>query len=745
MSLSHQQAWDYLQAAADGLLGVTEQTELQHHLASCSQCRAYASDLDRLEAVLAQSLQARWPRARLNDPKLRSSVARVQDRLGRKHWLQRVYDSAQAVAWAGLTLALFIAVAWLFRTVTPQLATTPMKSATPVPTATPAPTLTPEAIVELVTPTAETTREHADTLTLCIGSEPNTLYLYGGGLLAARHIHEAIYDGPIDNRSFGYQPVILEKLPSLADGDAVTETVKVQAGDRVIDDAGQPVSLAKGVLVRPAGCYSAECATAFDGTPLEMERLVATFKLRTGIHWSDGEPLTAYDSVYSYELDADPDTPTDKHLILRTARYEVLDDYTTVWAGLPGYRDAQYLTHFWTPLPAHLWSALTALELTQAQESARKPIGWGPYVIEEWVPGDHITLVKNEHYWRADEGLPKFATVVYRFVGENASANVAALLSGECDIVDQTANLESQSEMLLELQAVGKLNATFVTGTVWEHADFAINPAESYERLDFFGDVRVRRAIAHCMDRQAVVEGALFAQSQVLDSYLPPEHPLYNPDVRRYPFDPEAGSALLEAAGWIDEDKDPATPRVAQGIEGVPDGTMLAFSFWTTSAAQRQAAAQILQASLAQCGIKVNLEYWSPSELFADGPDGPLFGRRFDMAQFAWLTGVEPPCELYFCSQIPSEENQWSGSNNTGFCDATYDAACTAARQSLPGTAPHVKFHQEAQRIFAEQLPVVPLYQRIILAATRPDMQGFTMDPTAQSEFWNIEAFDYGE
>ncbi len=745
MSLSHRQAREYLQAVADGLLGVAERTELQHHLEGCSQCRAYAADLERLEAALARSLQARWPRARLNDPKLRRSMAKVQDRLGRKHWLQRIYDLAQAVAWAGLTVALFIAVVWLFRTVTPQLATTPIKSPTPVPTATPVPTLTREAIVELVTPTAETTREQMHALTICMGSEPDTLYLYGGGLLATRHVHEAIYDGPIDNRNFGYQPVILEKLPSLADGDAVTETVKVQAGDRVIDNAGQPVVLAEGVLVRPVGCYSAECATAFDGTPLDMERLVVTFRLLTGIRWSDGEPLTAYDSVYSFELDGDPDTPTDKYLILRTARYEALDDYTTVWSGLPGYRDAQYLTHFWTPLPAHLWGTLTALELTQAQESTREPVGWGPYVIKEWIPGDHIMLVKNERYWRADEGLPKFETVFYRFVGENASANVAALLSGECDIVEQSANLESQSEMLLELQAVGKLNATFVTGTAWEHADFAINPAESYQRPDLFGDVRVRRAIAHCTDRQAIVDGVLFGQSQVLDSYLPAEHPLYNPAVRQYPFDPQAGSALLEAAGWIDEDGDSATPRVAQGVPGVPDGTMLAFSFWTTTATQRQVTGQILQASLAQCGIKVELEYWSPSELFADGPDGPLFGRHFDMAQFAWLTAVEPSCELYLCSQIPSEENQWSGSNSTGFCDAAYDAACTAARQSLPGTPRYIKFHQEAQRIFSEHLPVVPLYQRIKLAATRPNMQGFIMDPTAQSEFWNIEAFDHGE
>lgn len=61
------------------------------------------------------------------------------------------------------------------------------------------------------------------------------------------------------------------------------------------------------------------------------------------------------------------------------------------------------------------------------------------------------------------------------------------------------------------------------------------------------------------------------------------------------------------------------------------------------------------------------------------------------------------------------------------------------------GTPENEQFHREAQRILAEQLPVIPLYLRLNVAASRPDMQGFTMDPTALSEFWNIEAFDYGE
>jgi peptide/nickel transport system substrate-binding protein len=251
------------------------------------------------------------------------------------------------------------------------------------------------------------------------------------------------------------------------------------------------------------------------------------------------------------------------------------------------------------------------------------------------------------------------------------------------------------------------------------------------------------------MDRQAVVDTAMLGKTVVLDTYVPPEHPQFNPDVKTYPFDVAAGSALLEEAGWIDDDGDPSTPRVAQGVEGVPDGTLLEFNYWTTGATQRQRTTQVLQASMADCGIKVNLEYWNPTEYFADGPDGPIFGRHFDMGQFAWLTGVEPPCDYFVSWEItgPIEDGYcgWGCTNGIGYSNGEFDAVCKAALQSLPGTPEYDQYHKEAQRLFADELPTVPLYLRLKLAATRPDMKNFIMDPTANSEFWNIENFDIGE
>jgi peptide/nickel transport system substrate-binding protein len=448
----------------------------------------------------------------------------------------------------------------------------------------------------------------------------------------------------------------------------------------------------------------------------------------------------------------DPDTPTVKYAQERTSSYEALDDVTTVWTSAPGFMDSTYFINFWTPRPEHIWGQYTAAELLEAEESSRKPIGWGPYVINEWTVGDNISLVKNENYFRASEGLPKFDTVIYRFAGENSNANIAKILSGECDIVDQTSHLDDQSELLLELSAAGQVNATFVTGTVWEHADFGIVPVtyddgwQAGDRPDFFGDVLTRRGILMCMDRQAVVDTVLFGQSLVMDSYLPPQHPLFNANVATYPFDPAAGSALLEEAGWMDEDADPATPRTYAGANPqIPAGTPLSFNYWTTSATQRQQATQVLAQTMVECGIEAKLEYFSAGEYFADGPDGPLFGRRFDIGQFAWVSGSAPSCSLWLSTQTPSDANAWAGQNTSGWSNADFDTVCKAGDSSLPGQPAYDENQLRAQEIFAEELPVAPLYVRLKLAATRVDMCNFIMDPTNQREMWNIEAFDYGE
>jgi peptide/nickel transport system substrate-binding protein len=628
---------------------------------------------------------------------------------------------------------------------------------------------TPVEVVQVVTPTPEPEGER--TLVICLGQEPDTLYKYGGSMLAAAQVEEAIWDGGsepggIDSRTFSYQPILYEKIPSVADGDAVINTVTVAEGDTVVDANQEPVTLEAGIMVVPAGETE---PVEYTGGEIELEQMEVTWTLLPDLLWADGTPLTSSDLVYDFNLRADPDSNVSKFLTDRTASFEATDDLSVLWTGLPGYKDGQYQEVGWEPSPEHAWGQFTAAELLEAEESARLPIGYGPYVIDEWVQGDNIRLHANPNYFRAAEGLPRFENLVYRIIGENSNAAIAAVLAGECDIIDQTVGLDDQSELLLELQGAGQINPTFVTGTVWEHVDFGIQHIDyddgyqqGSDRPDFFSDVRTRRAFIMCMDRQAVVDTVTFGQSVVIDTYIPQQHPLFNEEATHYDFDVEAAGALLDEVGWMDDDGDPTTPRVSQGVAGVPDGTPLTVAYETTNATLRQQVTQIVQESLGQCGINAEITLYPASEWFADGPEGKLFGRRFDLGEFAWLTGVQPPCELYDGRFVPGDPEGtwtpvmdpeasgqtfpqgWGGQNNPGFFNPEYDAACSQALTSLPGQPGYEQGHLESQALFADQLPVAPLFLRLKLAASRTDMCGFVMDPTENSEMWNIEEFDYG-
>jgi len=325
---------------------------------------------------------------------------------------------------------------------------------------------------------------------------------------------------------------------------------------------------------------------------------------------------------------------------------------------------------------------------------------------------------------------------------ENANTAIAQLIAGECDIVTQDVGLEEQAELLLKLREHGVVETAFVPGPLWEHIDFGINPADTGARPDFFEDVRVRQAIAHCLDRQEVVNTLLYGRSPVLDVYVPPEHPLYAREViQQYPYDPEKGRALLEEAGWVDEDEDGI--REARDVEGIRDGTRLAFTWKTTTQAFHHAYTVPFQEDLAHCGIDVTVEYLPVLEFFAQNEEGPLYGRNFALSSFAWSASTNiPPCELYLSTEIPNEDNGWSGANFSGFSNADYDAACLSAQRALPGTEAYIAGHTEAQRIFTEQLPALPLFFRTKLAVTRPQVDGFLLDPTADSELWNIETID---
>lgn len=541
------------------------------------------------------------------------------------------------------------------------------------------------------------------------------------------------------------------------------------------NQAGEVVLLEPGQVVHPYGCNRPECAVVYQGGAIDMAQLSADFTLKEGIRWSDGEPLTAHDSAFGYRVAKTCQTdfgPCFNGLSAqrnsftafeRTANYVALDERNTRWTGLPGYLDPNYMANYFSPLPAHQLGSLPLETLADAEEASRTPMGWGAYLIEAWRSGESITMRKNPYYFRAAEGLRRFDRLVFRFVGEDSPKNISHLLNNECDLVDQDANLSDAIPQLLELDADGLLNAHIITGTTWEHLVFSVGHADyddgyqpGVDRPDLFGDRRTRQAIALCLNRQRAVDEILFGLGAIPRSYVPADHPLFNPEAASYPFSPEGGSKLLEEVGWIDQDGDPQTPRIARGVKNIPNGTPLSFSYWTTEAALRQQVAPIFVESLAQCGIEARIQYWKPAEFF-ELPDSPVFTRRFDVVEYAQMTSISPPCNLFVSEEIPGDPQVrnpdgtlrfpkgWEGQNASGYRSEEFDQACWATLEVLPGQPGYVEIHLLAQEIFARDPPAIPLFQHLKVTATSARLCGYRMDPTAMSDTWGIEEYGLGD
>jgi len=604
----------------------------------------------------------------------------------------------------------------------PQLTMPQVKEKTQVPS--PAPTLEPPV----------------NMLSICVGEEPTSLFLYGDTSPVARAIRQALYDGPVDVLNFGVEPVILAQLPSQANQSVILLPVDVQPGTEIVDQQGHLTYLVPGTEYRPAGCFSAECAQTYPGDgPVTVDQVVVRFELIDNLYWSDGIPLTTADSVYSYQVAKGLFTQFIPDKLRFTQVYWALDENQIEWRGMPGYLGiSDFADYFFSPLPQHAWEELTLNELLTTTKTTQRPLGWGPYVLDEWKAGDHISLSKNLHYFEATEIFPYYDHISFRFVQGSEEA-LAAFLSRECDVVANVDGLIGELDVLRGLERAGELRIVFQEGKAWEQAVFGISSLDSQTK-NLFQEKTTRQAIAKCVDREALAE-AVEVAGPVANSYIPKAHPL-NDLGDGYVFMPQEASQMLEELGWIDGDQNPNTPRLAFDVPGVEDGTPLAFTYYVAGDAVPEEA-EIIRESLAQCGVEVTLAAQSAEELFASGLEGPIFGRQFEMAQFAWSIGSESLCRLFITSEIPGHYPEhpkgWGGGNAPGYSNPDFDAACNFALTSLPNTKETIQAHKDALEIFMEDLPVLPLYFRREIIIVRPEVLG--PETGIFPLFWNLEAY----
>jgi peptide/nickel transport system substrate-binding protein len=601
----------------------------------------------------------------------------------------------------------------------------------------------PEGAADTPTPAAvqPTPPPPPKVLVVCLAEEPNTLYIYDSPNAAAQMILPALYDGPFDVRGYQHQPVILEAVPSVESGSVRLEPVTLVSGDLYFNpETALPETLSPGKAYLPSGCTSPDCLRRSEGGQITMDRQVVEFTLLPGLTWSDGQPLTAQDSVFSFNLDADPDTPTLKDQVNRTAAYEAVDDRTVRWTGIPGFFDSELAANFWSPLPEHLLGSLPAGELPTAPTARAAPIGWGPYVLERWTPGEALDFVPNPNYRRRGEGLPTFDRLRARVISGDGEAAVQQVLTGECDVLDERLLDAATPTTLQGLAGDERIQWRVVPGTVIERLDFGTAPVD--DRPAILAESEVRRAIAACIDRDNLNAGVVAGLGAVPRGFLPAGHPLESVSEAAVAYDPTAATEGLAALGWIDDDGEPETPRLAQGVDGVAAGTPLRLSLVAASGSAEEALAEAVRDDLARCGVAIEVESVPAETLYAPWPEGPVFGRSFDLVLWPWLGWIDPACELFLTSEIPTDAHP-EGVNASGFSDGAYDRACAQARIGPVAGPAYPEAVARTQEILAEQVPAMALLQwpRLLVASDR--VCGLSPDPTAGA-LWNVEELQPG-
>jgi peptide/nickel transport system substrate-binding protein len=531
-----------------------------------------------------------------------------------------------------------------------------------------------------------------------------------------------------NNLSYDYQPNgwCYAEFPTFENGGAVTETVQIDQGQISEDN---PI-VVEGVLVTDTAIAAEEGIQI----PDQLPQLTLAFDLNQDLWWQDGDQVTADDAVEMFRVLKDPDLQlASRYTIDRIQNVEAQDDFTVVQTYVPGYLEYAYWTTFAGFMPEHITSGLSVAEIRDEFGGGNPSFAFGPYMIEGHDPGAQTTLVSNP-YWQGDG--PNIGTTIFKYVAE-ADQLLTQLETGEIDYAGTIGLTLAQIPTLEDLEARGVAELQSVPSTVWEHLDLTLERGGGEEA--FFDDVRVRQAVAYGINRQQIVDEVLFGRTNVMNTYVPSEHPSYPGDeaLEAYEYNPDRARELLEEAGWTDTDGDGIREK---------DGRPLSVQFYTTEGqAQRAAAAQVIENNLRDVGMEVNLNFVpGPEVLFLNTEEGILTGRRFDIGLYAWVAGVEPSHLLYVSEQCPGPANNWTGQNNPCYRNPEFDRA---ARRALSEIDPERKqeLDHEPLTIFNRDLPALPLFQRVQLVAYDPAVTGINMDPTSSVEIYNIHEIDIEE
>ncbi|MGA1841839.1 MAG: peptide-binding protein [bacterium] len=409
---------------------------------------------------------------------------------------------------------------------------------------------------------------------------------------------------------------------------------------------------------------------------ISADGLIITFHLRRNVKWHDGEPFTAQDCLFTYKKMIDPNVATPySQDFLRVKEAKILDDYTFQVIYEEPFAPA-LISWGMGIIPRHLLEN----EDLNTTDYNRHPIGTGPFKFMEWITGQRIVLEAFDDYF---EGRPYIDQYITRIIPERATMFL---------------ELQRQGIDYMELNPV---RYTRQTNTPFFQENFRRfrYPSFGYTYMGYnlkdpkFSDKRVRQALTYAIDREGIIKGVLLGLGQVCTGPFPPESWAYNPDVKRYPFDPEKARQLLAEAGWEDHDGDGILDK---------DGIRFEFMLRTNQGnEEREKCAQIIQQNLKKIGIdvKINILEWQAFlHNFIDQ-------RKFEAVILGWALSRDPDLyDIWHSSKTGEQEFNFVSYKNTEVDRLIIEGVRTFDIEERK------KIYHRIHEILAEEQPYTFLY-----------------------------------
>lgn len=433
-----------------------------------------------------------------------------------------------------------------------------------------------------------------------------------------------------------------------------------------------------------------------------------TINLFEGLTYSDGTPITA-DTIKEF-MDFQSSNPALAAWFIESANLEsveVIDDLTLKYTtAVPMINSPDSVWAVWFMHPPHLWAGLDEVEVFTYD--FYPPVGAGPYVLTEHVPGSYMIFDAREEYHL---GKPPIDRVVYR-IYTNADALVSALITGEIDLT--TPLLPPESVQALENISNITLEKKFPGDTY----DLVFNMAEYGTGHPAVKDGNVRLAIDYAIDKQQLVDIALLGEGIVCPTNWacgPNFEGKLNPDLEVIPYDPIEAGRILDEAGYLDTDGD--------GIRETPDGLPMEFGlYYATDFPAELTLAQMIADWLGAIGIEVDVLALDWGTWFYQVSDQHDFDMAIDLR-----TPETDPSAIDFWLGCWSAEPGPFTFNAPGYCNEAMDEAVYGY---IFSTDPEVGRESiyEAQRILNQDRPMIVLAGPMQIQAFRNDRFEFPLD-----------------